>query len=93
MGLINMAKRIKEVHPYHVIMYKSGAFYKSFGKDAYILSSIFCYQMKTLEQNIPSVGFPLKSIMKVRSKLEEMKINYIIIDPQNNYNLFKKLVY
>lgn len=87
MGLVNIAKKIKEVHPNSVIIYKSGAFYKAFGKDAYILSGTFDYQIKIVEQNVPSCGFPLKAIMRVRSTLEELQISYIIIDQRNNYDI------
>ena len=43
-----MAKKIKEVHPNYLILYKSGSFYKVFGKDAYLLSSIFDYNIHIL---------------------------------------------
>ena len=87
MGMTAMAKKIKEVHPNFLILYKTGAFYKSFGKDAYLLSSIFDYNIKFIEQNIPTCGFPLNSIIKVRSKLEEKNINYMLIDQRNNYDI------
>lgn len=87
MGLVNIAKKIKEVHPNSIVIYKSGAFYKVFGKDAYILSGIFDYQIKMVENNIATVGFPLRIIMNVRTKLEELKINYMLIDQRNNYDV------
>ena len=64
MGLVEEAKRIKEVHPNDVALYKSGSFYKAFGKDAYILSSLFDYQIKIVNENVPTCGFPLNSIFK-----------------------------
>lgn len=36
MGVLNMAKDIKKVHPEDVVMYKVGNFVQAFGKDAYI---------------------------------------------------------
>ena len=69
------------------MMYKSGSFYKAFGKDAYILSAMFDYSIKMVNQNIPVCGFPLSSIMKVRSTIEEKKINYMILNPRNNYDV------
>lgn len=87
MGMTAMAKKIKEVHPNYLILYKSGAFYKSLGKDAYLLSSIFDYNIKFIEENIATCGFPLNSIIKVRSKLEEKNINYMLIDQRNNYDI------
>lgn len=32
-------------------------------------------------------GFPLSSLNKVISKLEEIKINYLIVDRKNNYEV------
>lgn len=87
MGLIAEAKRIKEIHPDYIILYKSGGFYKAFGKDAYILSNLFNYNIKILEHNVATCGFPLNSIFKVRVEIEEKNINYMLIDPRNNYEV------
>lgn len=87
MGLTNMAKKIKEIHSNDVVIYKSGAFYKVFGKDAYILSSIFDYKINTVENNVVTVGFPIKAITNVKNKLEELKINYMLVDQRNNYDV------
>lgn len=85
MGMLEEAMRIKKIHPTNVLMFKSGNFYKVFGKDSYILSSLLDYQINKVNENIPTVGFPLNSIYKVRLKLEEEKINYMVINPRNNY--------
>ena len=58
MGLVAEAKRIREVHPDCIMLYKSGNFYKVFGKDAYILSNLFDYNIKIIEQNVATCGFP-----------------------------------
>ena len=87
MGLVAEAKRIKEVHPNYLILYKSGAFYKSFGKDAYLLSMLLNYNVRIIDNNVATCGFPLNSIFKVRTKIEEQKINYMVIDQRNNYDV------
>lgn len=87
MGLVQEAKRIKEVHPDYIAMFKSGSFYKVFGKDAYILSELFDYQTKIIENNVATCGFPLNSAYKIRTKLEEKNINYMMLDPRNNYDV------
>ena len=84
MAIINMAKKLKEVHPQDVMLYKIGSFYHSYGKDAYIISGIFDYQLKSVS-NIPECGFSVNAINKVKSRLEEKKINYVLLDPRNNY--------
>lgn len=48
MSVIQMAQRIKQVHPDYVSIYKIGAFCNTFGKDSYIISSIFDYSIKSV---------------------------------------------
>ena len=48
MGVVNMAKDIKKVHPEELVCYKVGAFVQTFGKDAYILSYLFGYKLYTV---------------------------------------------
>ena len=87
MGMVEMAKRLKDVHPNFVILFKSGTFYKTFGKDAYILGAMFDYNIHIVNQNIPTCGLPMSSEKRVRAKLEESKINYKIVDPRNEYSV------
>ena len=90
MSVINMARNIKQVHPDSVICYKVGTFYNSYGKDAYILSYMFGYKIKDFEKKYKECGFPLTAISKVCTKLENNKINYLIIDRRNNYEVDEK---
>ena len=87
MGMVEMSKRLKDVHPNFLILYKSGTFYKTFGKDAYILGAMFDYNVHIVNQNIPTCGFPMSAEKRVRTKLEENKINYKIVDPRNEYSV------
>lgn len=90
MSVINMAKNIKTVHPEFLICYKVGSFYNCYGKDAYILSFLFNYKLKTVENNILETGFPKNAISKIMARLEREKINYLIIDTRNNYDIDEK---
>lgn len=90
MSVVNMAKNIKQVHPNFLICYKVGTFYHSYGKDAYILSYLFDYRIKDIEENISMIGFPRNAISKVMVRLEREKINYIMIDTRNNYHIDTK---
>ena len=90
MSVVNMAKDIKKVHPIDVVMYKVGNFVQSFGKDAYILSYIFDYKLRSTNDNISTCGYPKNAIPKVMVKLEQRKLNYIIIDTRNNYSVDEK---
>ena len=84
MPIIQMAQRLKQIHPEAVMLYKAGTFYHCYGKDAYILSGMFDYLLKS-NGNIVECGFSINAINKVKSKLEEYKINYLLLDPRNNY--------
>ena len=87
MSVINKARDIKKDHPNDVVCYKVGAFVQLFGKDAYIISYLFDYSLKEIKENIPTCGFPKRAISKVCAKLEQKKINYVIIDTRKNYEV------
>lgn len=89
MSVNTIWKPIKELYPDYIILVKIGKFYSVYNKDAYIISYILKYQLKKEngKQDIKwSCGFPDMAINKVKSILEEKKINYIIIDRRNNYD-------
>lgn len=85
-----MAKDIKKVHPEDVMMYKVGNFVQAFGKDAYIISYVFGYTLRTIKDNIQTCGFPKNAIPKIMAKLEQRKINFVIVDTRNNYEVDEK---
>lgn len=86
MGILNMAKTIKKIHPNYLVLYKQGVFYHAYGKDSYIISAIFDYMLKT-QQNVATCGFSEKALKRVTKILEEQKVNYMLIDPRNNYDV------
>lgn len=90
MGTVNIVKKIKEIHPEAVVLVEIGSFYNLYGKDAYIISYLFGYNLKTIE-NTFSCGFPRNCINKVIAKLENKKIDYICVDKRNNYDVLFKL--
>ena len=85
-----MAKDIKKAHPNDLVCYKVGAFVQAFGKDAYLMSYMFEYGLRDAKENVPACGFPKRAISKVCAKLEQKKINYVIIDTRNNYEVDEK---
>lgn len=85
MAMLTMVKAIKQIHPKDLVLFKIGVFYHSYSKDAYILSYLFDYKIKKVERNYSSCGFPSGSLSRVLAKLEEKKINYVIVDKRNNY--------
>ena len=72
MGIINMIRTIKEIHQCDVVFVKIGKFYHTYGKDSYIISYFFGYQLKKVE-NTNTCAFPHNSLNKVIAKLEENK--------------------
>ncbi len=90
MSIVNIVKNIKPIHPEYVVLIKIGKFYYSYGKDAYIISYIFNYKLKTIEENIKVCAFSVSITNKILAKLEENKINYLLIDRRNNYDVDSK---
>lgn len=90
MKVVNIVKDIKQIHPEYIVLIKIGKFYYSYSKDAYIVSYIFNYKLKIVEENIRVCAFPAFILNKIMAKLEENKINYIVIDRRNNYEVDEK---
>lgn len=88
MGTMNMIKTIKEVHKEDIVILKIGKFYNVYGKDAYIITYLLGYKLNKIS-GIYSCAFPLNSLNKVMAKLEQRKINYIVIDKRNSYDVEK----
>ena len=80
--MIDLFRILKLEYKDYLILFKSGSFYISFDKDSLILNKIFNYKILELKNNIKA-GFPLNSLDTVISKLEELEINYIIIEDKN----------
>ena len=90
MKITNVIKTMKQINPEKVLLLKIGNFYYQYGKDSYILSYIFGYKIKYVENNIPFTAFPKTAINKVMAKLEENKISYIVVDKSLNYEVIEE---
>lgn len=87
MSIVNIAKGIKQVHPNDVALIKVGKFYQTFGKDAYIISYLLNYQLKQVESNTNTTGFPEMALLKVTKALEDHSVNYMLLDRSANYEM------
>lgn len=87
MAIITIIKEVKKFHQQELIIIKIGNFYHCYGKDAYIISYLLGYKLSKTIENYYVCGFPIKSITKVKNILERKKINYIILDRKNNYDV------
>lgn len=86
MGIINMIETIKLIHKEDIVLVKIGTFYTAYGKDAYIINYLFNYKLNKT-QDVYSSAFPISSLGKVTAILENNKINYIVVDKRNNYDV------
>lgn len=87
MAIINMVRNIKEVHKEDLLCFKVGNFCQCYGKDTYIMQYLFEYNIKQTKDNVLNCGFPLQALRKVEAKLEQNKINYIVLDTKNEYSV------
>lgn len=90
MGIINIVKNIKELYPKYVTIVEVGSFYYCYGRDCYIMSYMLGYKINILKDNMYSCSFPKNAINKVMAILEQNKINYLILDRRNNYDVEEK---
>ena len=86
-GNHTIIKEVKKFHQQELIIIKIGNFYHCYGKDAYIISYLLGYKLSKTKENYYVCGFPIKSIVKVENMLERKKVNYIILDRKNNYDI------
>ena len=91
MGVLKIVENVKEIHKDYIIFIKIGNFYYCYGRDSYIISYIFGYKINILKGNEYSCSFPQNAINKVTAKLENNKINYLILDRRNNYEVDEKI--
>ena len=89
-GTTTIFKEIKHIHPSYIALIRTGGFYRVYGRDAYILSNLFEYKIKQAEDTV-SCGFPTKAISKVIARLENKKINYMVMDSRDSYNIEEKM--
>ncbi len=93
MKMDNVIKTMKEINPETLIFIQIGAFYHVYGKDAYILSYLFGYQIKTLENSYNTCGIPKSGLNKVLKILEDNKISYLVVLKSQNYEVETELKY
>lgn len=66
---------IKKKYPEHIVLLKSGRFYKTFDTDAVIINYLLNYNV--IDNKI---GFPIESLFKVKNILKRNNVNYIIFE-------------
>lgn len=90
MSTTNVIRTMKEVHPTKILLVKIGKFYHAYGKDSYILAFLFNYQIKKVEANVNTVGFPEVALNKVLKILEDKYIDYMVLEKSSNYEVISE---
>ncbi|MBQ3415425.1 MAG: hypothetical protein IJH39_08810 [Clostridia bacterium] len=92
MKIENTIKIIKEIHPNDIIFLKVGQFYHCYGKDAVIISYLFNYTIKKLD-SMYDCGFPITAINRIETQIEKLKINHLIVNKADNYEVYENQNY
>ncbi len=87
MKLIDLYYKYKTDYKDYVIFIESGIFYNVYNSDVGVLHSLFSYTIKKIGDRF-TIGFPMSYIESVCKKLKNEKINYIIINKDNNGNYY-----
>ena len=74
-----------------IILLKVGTFVDSYNDDAYIMSYLFQYKLKTLGSLDTTCGFPTSSMNHIKGVLESRNINYLIVDKKLGYEEVEKM--
>lgn len=82
MASYNDYKEYKNKNHETMVFVKSGVFYETYDNDCKIMTDLFEYKIKNFK-NFSRTGFPINNIDKVKEKLNEKQINYIIVENNN----------
>ena len=93
MKIENTVKVMKQIHPDRILIIKAGTFGYVFGRDAYIIGYLLNYQVKKMEGNYCSCGFPISAINKVAKILDDNQISYMIFIKSENYEIETEEIY
>lgn len=87
MGTIDIVKIIKKTQKDNIAMIKIGKKIYTYGKDACIVSYIFKYKIKLINNNMYVCSFPKEKLDKIMYTFENKKINYVVLDRKHSYRL------
>ena len=85
-----MIEATKKLHEKYINLFKIGSFYCTYNRDAYIMSYLFKYKLQD-KKDAKECGFPIDSVNKIKARLEQEKINYILVDTRPEYNITEKV--
>ena len=85
-----MIEATKSLYEEYICLFKIGSFYCAYNRDAYLMAYLFKYKLRD-KKNEKEVGFPVDSINKIKARLEQEKVNYILIDTKTEYRVTEKI--
>ena len=80
--MYDVYRSLKEKYPKSIILIKSGGFYECLCDDCIIINKLLGYKIRRWNKYI-RCGFPVASLVKVKSILTKCEVNYIIYDKDN----------
>ena len=84
-----MIETTKSLHEDYICLFKVGSFYCAYNRDAYIMSYLFKYKLLE-KKDAKECGFPVDSVNKIKARLENEKVNYILVDTKPEYSIVEK---
>lgn len=86
--LIKNLKELKKLDASSIYIFRVGIFYNILNEDAKIVNEKLGLKLTSLSPEIIKCGFPISSLDKYTKKLDELQIQYKIIDNlPNNSNV------
>lgn len=86
--LIKNLKELKKLDASSIYIFRVGIFYNILNEDAKIVNEKLGLKLTSLSPEIIKCGFPISSLDKYTKKLDELQIQYKIIDDlPNNSNV------
>lgn len=79
--------KFKEKKRDKLYLLKKGNFYVTYDMDSIIINNLFGYKIKKFKK-YSIIGFPISSLEKVKDKLEESSIDYLVYNFKENEILY-----
>lgn len=92
MKVIEVYKQYKDKYAHHILIIKEGMFYRAYNKDTGPFYKIFGYKILK-NGNSYMIGFPSNIIDNVIEKLKNYKINYVLLDKDEDKKIIEKDIY
>lgn len=90
MKITEIYQEYKEKYPEYIILMKIGKFYEVYFEDTKIIHMLTGYRISKTTSDIFRLGFPLNSFMKVTKEFEKRKINYLVLEKVESYQVTLK---